>query len=67
MYKRKTQLNILLSATGKVGNDIAETIWIHHPITGEKQMVFDKGKSFPFKGFKFTDKEKEQLKEVYYN
>ena len=44
-----------MSATGRVGNDRAEQIWFHDPITKEKVLVFDKGKRIKFKGFKNKD------------
>ena len=43
--------NIVLVATGKVGNPKAEKIEIVDIKTGEKHVLFDKGKSFKFKGF----------------
>lgn len=38
-----------LIATGKSGEEKAERIEIHNPETGEKQILFDKGKKFKFK------------------
>lgn len=52
MSKRRSQPNILLGASGRKGQERAETVWIEHPITREKHILFDKGKHFPFKGFK---------------
>lgn len=44
-------MNVGLMATGKVGNNKAEKIEIINLKTGEKKVLFDKGKRFIFKGF----------------
>jgi len=44
-------MNVALIATGKIGNSIAEKIEIINIKTGEKYVLFDKGKKFIFKGF----------------
>ncbi len=49
--------NFFLTATGKIGNKEPETVTIHNPETGEKQILFDKGKRFEFKGFKIKKSE----------
>lgn len=45
-------INIGISATGKIGNNKAEKIEIINLKTGEKHILFDKGKKNIFKGFK---------------
>ena len=44
-------MKVALVATGKVGNNKAEKIEIINIKTGEKQVLFDKGKKFFFTGF----------------
>lgn len=44
-------MNVALVAMGKVGNDKAEKIEIINIKTGERKILFDKGKRFIFKGF----------------
>ena len=45
-------MNVALEAVGKIGNNKAEKISIINIKTGEKFVLFDKGKKFIFKGFK---------------
>jgi hypothetical protein len=47
MHKRQQQ-PFLFGASGKTGSKIADTVWVHDPVTMEKHILFDKGKHFPF-------------------
>lgn len=45
------EMEVILVASGKIGNNKAEKIEIINRKTNEKQVLFDKGRGFKFKNF----------------